>query len=119
MSQTALPADEEFRRAVCAMSADIAAALALSRAALHAVASVSASHCAAAELALEDELERAHELSDVRTVEVLEDVRAHLKGLPEQMALMAVLEQALVAAADALPEGFEPAEADETLLRPQ
>ena len=116
MSQTALPADEELRRAACAMSADIAAALALSRAALQAVAALSPVHCAAADLALEDELERAHECSSVGTVEVLEDVRAHLKGLPEQMALMAALEQALVAAADALPDVFE---ADETLLRPQ
>lgn len=118
MSQTALPADEELRRAVCAMSADIAAALALSRAALHALATVSPVHCSAAELALEDELERAHECSAVRTVEVLEDVRSHLKGLPEQMALMAVLEQALVAAADALPEGFD-LEAEEAQLRRQ
>lgn len=100
------------------MSADIAAALALSRAALNAVANASPVHCAAVEAALEDELDRAHELSAVRTVEVLEDVRSHLRGLPAQMALMAVLEQALVAAADALPEGFD-AETDEALLRPQ
>lgn len=119
MSQSALPVDEELRRAVGAMSADIAAALALSRAALHAVATASPAHCAAVEGALEDELERAHELSAVRTVEVLEDVRTHLQGLPAQMALMVVLEQALVAAADALPEGFDPADAEEALLRPQ
>ena len=99
------------------MSADVAAALALSRAALKAVASASPAHCAAVEVALEDELERAHEFSAVRTVEVLEDVRGQLQGLPEQMALMAVLEQALVAAADALPAGFDP-EQDEA-LRPQ
>jgi hypothetical protein len=100
------------------MSADIAAALALSRAALHAVATISPIHCAASEVALNDELERAHELSAVRTVEVLEDVRSRLQGLPEQMALMAVLQQALVAAADALPEGFDP-DAEEAALRPQ
>ena len=116
MSQTALPADEELRRAACAMSADIAAALALSRAVDGRQGRDRLERCAAADLALEDELERAHECSSVRTVEVLEDVRAHLKGLPEQMALMAALEQALVAAADALPDVFE---ADETLLRPQ
>jgi hypothetical protein len=101
------------------MSADVAAALALSRAALNAVATASPAHCAAVELALEEELDRAHELSAVRTVEVLEDVRSHLQGLPEQMALMAMLEQALVAAAEALPEGLEPADAEEALLRRQ
>lgn len=118
MSQTILHTDEDLRRAVCAMSADVAAALALSRAALNAVATTSPVHCAAVEQALEEELERAHELSAVRTVEVLEDVRSHLQGLPAQMALMAVLEQALVAAADALPEGFDPG-ADEAMLRTQ
>lgn len=86
------------------MSADIEAALALSRAALHAVATLSTAHCAATELALDEELERAHEFSAIRTVEVLEDARARLQVLPAQMALMDVLEEALQAAADALPD---------------
>jgi len=118
LSQNVLHTDEDLRRAVCAMSADVAAALALSRAALNAVATASPVHCAAVEQALEEELDRAHELSAIRTVEVLEDVRSHLQGLPAQMALMAVLEQALVAAADALPEALE-LDADEAVLRPQ
>lgn len=101
------------------MSADVAAALALSRAALNAVANASPVHCSAVELALEEELDRAHELSAVRTVEVLEDVRSHLQGLPAQMALMEVLEQALMAAADALPEGVEASDAEEAMLRRQ
>lgn len=86
------------------MSADIEAALALSRAALHAVATLSTAHCAATELALDEELERTHEFSAIRTVEVLEDARARLQVLPAQMALMDVLEEALQAAADALPD---------------
>lgn len=86
------------------MSADIEAALALSRAVLHAVATLSTAHCAATELALDEELERAHEFSAIRTVEVLEDARARLQVLPAQMALMDVLEEALQAAADALPD---------------
>ncbi len=93
------------------MSADIEAALALSRAALHAVATLSTAHCAATELALDEELERAHEFSAIRTVEVLEDARARLQVLPAQMALMGVLEEALQAAADALPDLDEDANA--------
>ncbi len=119
MSQTVLHTDEDLRRAVCAMSADVAAALALSRAALNAVANASPVHCSAVELALEEEMDRAHELSAVRTVEVLEDVRSLLQGLPAQMALMAVLEHALLAAADGLPEGVEPTDAEEAQLRRQ
>lgn len=104
MSHPIHSTNDDLRRAVCAMSADIEAALALSRAALHAVATLSTAHCAATELALDEELERAHEFSAIRTVEVLEDARARLQVLPAQMALMGVLEEALQAAADALPD---------------
>lgn len=104
MSHPIHSTNDDLRRAVCAMSADIEAALALSRAALHAVATLSTAHCAATELALDEELERAHEFSAIRTVEVLEDARARLQVLPAQMALMDVLEEALQAAADALPD---------------
>lgn len=117
MSQSILSTDDDLRRAVYAMSADIEAALALSRAALHAVATLSPAHCAATELALDEELEQAHEFSAIRTVEVLEDARSRLQGLPEQMSLMGVLEQALQAAADALPDLHELEDAD--TLRPQ
>lgn len=118
MSQSIVTSDDDLRRAVSALSADVAAALALSRVALQAVASQSAAHCAAAELALEDELERAHEFSAIRTVEVLEDARARIQGLPEQMHLLSVLEQALHAAAAALPDLLEAEDPDAT-LRPQ
>lgn len=114
MPQIDHPADDELRRAVLAMSADIDAALALSRAALHAVAALSPAHGAAAELALEDELDRAHAFSATRTAGVLEEVRGQLQGLPERMALIGALEQALVAAADALPDP-----ADDATPRPQ
>lgn len=115
MSHSILPAHEELHRAVSAIGSDIQAALALSRAALQAIASLSPAHCAAAELALESELEAAHEFSAVRTIEVLEGVRADLHGLAEQLDLVSVLEQALVNAADALPE-FPELEPEAALL---
>ncbi len=117
MSHPMLSTHDDLRRAVCAISADIEAALALSRAALHAVATLSTAHCAATELALDEELERAHEFSAIRTVEVLEDARSRLQLLPAQMALMGVLEEALQAAADALPDLEEPWDAE--TQRPQ
>lgn len=115
MSQSILSAHEELHRAIAAIGADIQAALALSRAALHAIAGLSPAHCAAADLALEAELEVAHDFSAVRTVEVLEGVRADLQGLAEQLDLMSILEKALVKAADALPDLSE-LEPDAALL---
>lgn len=104
MQQSIALADEDLRRAVRAMSADVQATLALSRATLQAIAALTPALNAAAEQALDTEIERAREQSATRTVEVLEDVQSRLADIPQQAEMMGALEAALLAAADSLPD---------------
>ena len=107
MQQSIAFADEDVRRAVRALSADVHAALALSRATLQAIATLTPALGAAAETAVDQELERARELGAQRSVEVLTDVQSRLQEIPEQAEMLNALERALLAAADALPDFHE------------
>ena len=112
MQQVVAFADEDIRRAVRAMSAEVQASLALSRVTLQTLAALSPELGAAAETALEDEIDLARRhAAPERLVDLIEGVRASLHAIPEQMARMGALEAALVAAADALPPTLEAAEA--------
>ena len=105
MQQTVALADEDVRRVIRAVSADVQAALALSRAALQTIASLSPMLGAAAEDALDGELDLAdRQAASPRVIEAIEDARSRLQVMPEQAELMSALERALLAAADALPE---------------
>lgn len=104
MQQSIAFADEDVRRAVWALSADVQAALALNRATLQAMASLMPALGAAAETAIDRELDRAQELGAQRAVEVLLDVQAQLQGIPQQAEMVSALQRALLAAADALPD---------------
>ena len=106
MHQIAALADEEARRMMRAMSADVQASLALSRATLQAVAALSQVACDAAEDALAQEIDVARRLaSPDRMIAALEMARACLAGGTEDdLAAMSALERALHAAADALPD---------------
>lgn len=92
-------ADNDRGGAQADLSAEIQAALALSRATLHAVAALSDAAQTAAEAALEDEADRAGE--SVRRI--VEDARARLQAAPADARMAAALRQVLVAAAAALP----------------
>lgn len=104
MQQSIAFADEDLRHAVRALSADVQAALALSRATLQAIATLTPALGAAAESAIDQELERAHELGAQRSVEVLTDVQTRLLEVPGQADMLSALESALLAAAAALPD---------------
>jgi hypothetical protein len=98
-------ADEEVRRVMRAVSADVQASLALSRATLQALAALSPTLNAAAEHALEQELVLAQRLAaPQRVIDVIEDAKLRLAEAPEEERMASALEQALIAAADALPE---------------
>jgi len=116
LQQSIALADEDLRRALRVMSADVQAALALSRATLQAIAALTPALGAAAEQALDTEIDRAREQSATRTVEVLEDVQSRLAEIPQQAGMMSALEAALLAAADALPDFHE---IEETAARAQ
>ena len=105
MNQTVALADEDVRRALRSMGAEVQAALALNRATLQALAALSPTLNAAAERALEDEAELARRIdSPQRVVDLIEDARARIGDVPEQIEMMGALERALVAAADLLPD---------------
>lgn len=105
MNQTVAIVDEDIRRALNALSADVQASLALSRATLQVLAAASPALNAAAEQALDDEAEMARELAaSERVVDAIEDARVRLPNAPAEAEMMTALERALVAAADALPD---------------
>lgn len=104
MQQSIALVDEDVRRAVRALSADVQAALALSRATLQAIASLTPALGAAAEAAVDEELDRARGQGAQRSVEILTDMQGRLQAIPEQADMLSALERALHAAADALPE---------------
>jgi hypothetical protein len=104
-------ADEEVRRAMRVMTAEVQASIALSRATLQTLAALSPELGAAAETALEDEIDQARrQAAPERVLDVIEGVRASLQAVPGQIARITALEEALVAAAAALP-AVETAEA--------
>ena len=105
MSQIAAIADEETRRAMMAMSADVQASLALNRALLQAIAAMSPALQAAASRALEDEIDQARRLSSPQQiVDLIEDARERVQDAVGEVEMMSALECALIAAADALPD---------------
>ena len=105
MSQIAAIADEETRRAMTAMSADVQASLALNRALLQAIAAMSPALQAAASRALEDEIDQARRLSSPQqVVDLIEDARERVQDAVGEVEMMSALECALIAAADALPD---------------
>lgn len=105
MSQIAAFADEETRRAVNALSADVQASLALNRALLQALAGFSPALGAAAEQALEREIDQARQqAAPQRTVDFIQSVHESVQDSPEELEMMGRLSRALVAAADALPD---------------
>ena len=104
LSEPVAFAEEEMRRVLRALSADMQASLALSRAALGAIASMSPALNAAAEAAIDREIERVSDQAPSRVLEVLEDMRDRVQAIPDEADKMSALERALVAAADALPD---------------
>jgi DNA repair ATPase RecN len=119
LQTTVVLADEDVRRVIRTISADVQAALALSRATLQAVASMSPALNAAAEEALDQELElAARQAAPQRAVETIEAARARLQDMPEQVEMLSALERALLAAADALPD-IQDLDAAEAAVRAQ
>ncbi len=108
MHQIVALADEEVRRVMRSVSADVQASLALSRAMLQALAAISPGVGAACELALESEIALARRLAaPQRVVDLIEDARSRLYDVPQDFAdaePMSPLERALHAAAAALPD---------------
>jgi len=105
LSQTIAFADDDTRSAMGALGADVQASLALNRALLQALAAMSPTLNAAAERALEEEIEQARRLSaPQRVVDLIEDARERVQDAPAEMDMIGALECALIAAADALPE---------------
>lgn len=105
MSQSIAFADEDTRRALKALSAEVQASLALSRALLQALSALSPAVTAAAEEALEGELEQARERgAPQRVVDLIGDARVQMQTVPGKVEMMDALELALIAAADALPD---------------
>jgi hypothetical protein len=108
-------ADEEVRRVMRSVSADVQASLALSRAMLQALAAVTPATGTACEQALESEIALARRLAaPQRVVDLIEEARSRLYDAPQDPAdagPMRALERALHAAAAALPdfEGFDDA----------
>lgn len=112
MQQIVALADEDVRRVVRTLSADVQASLALSRAMLQAVAAMSPALNAVAESAVEQEVAAARrQAAPQRVIDLLEETRQRLSEIPEKAAMARSLERALVAAAAALPDFDEPAEA--------
>ena len=105
MSPTITIADDDVRRALKALSADVQASLALNRAALQALAALSPTLAGVAERALDDELDVARESgAPQRVVELIEDARDRLQDSAADIEMISALQSALVAAADALPD---------------
>lgn len=95
---------ESDRDVLHAMDADLQASLALSRATLRALASLSPMLNTAADAALEEEAARASERSaPQRTLDIVEDARQGLQHAPAEARIARALERALIDAAEALP----------------
>ncbi|WP_293457817.1 hypothetical protein [Phenylobacterium sp.] len=106
-------ADEDIRRLLRQLSADVQASLALSRATLQAVASLSPALGEAVEAALEQELDMAREAKAAQqAVDHIEAARARVQEAPGQVETMSAMAHALIAAANALPDIPDEALAD-------
>ena len=92
-------AADNIQFALAAMDADVKASLALNRATLRAIASLSPMLNSATDAALEEEADRA--LSP-RTREVVEDVRLRIQRAPAEARIARAMERALVDAAERL-----------------
>jgi hypothetical protein len=107
--ETVALAEEDLRRLLRQMSADVQASLALSRAALEAVANLSPALGEATELALEQQLDAARESSaPQRTIDHIECAWERLRAIPARFEMTAAMARALVTAADALPDHADP-----------
>jgi len=96
---------QETDSALTHLRAEIQASLALNRAVLQALATLSPTMAAAAERALDDELRLArHGEAPSLVLELIEDARERLQDEAGDVDRMSGLELALVAAADALPD---------------
>jgi hypothetical protein len=85
------------------MDADVQASLALTRAALHALAAMSPELWRATDLALEEEAEDAlRRAAPQQVVDIVTEARLRLRGAPEEARKAMALERALVEAAEAL-----------------
>lgn len=102
MQQFVTLAGSDDRR-LRAMQAEVQACLALNRAMLRALASLSPMVGAAADAALEEEAERADRAD--RAIEIIDEMRERLQSAPAETRLARALERALVEAADALSPG--------------
>ncbi|MGZ3402282.1 MAG: hypothetical protein ACXWKN_02775 [Phenylobacterium sp.] len=95
---------EDDRGAICALDADLQAALALSRATLRALAALSPALNTAADAALEEEADRcAERAAPQRTLDIVAGARQDLQRPPAEARIVKALERALVDAANALP----------------
>lgn len=95
------------------LSADVQASLALNRVLLRALAAMSPSLNAAAERALEHEIEAARrQAAPQHLVDLIEDARDLMQDTPDDTEKLSALERALIAAADALPDVTELAVAE-------
>lgn len=105
MSHITAFVDEDAGRELEPASAEVQACLALNRAILQTLASLSPTLAGVAERALSDELDLARRSgAPHRTVELIEDARDQLQDDAGALEMMGALEMALVAAADALPD---------------
>ncbi|WP_068877184.1 MULTISPECIES: hypothetical protein [unclassified Phenylobacterium] len=105
MSHITAFVDEDAGRELEPASAEVLACLALNRAILQTLASLSPTLAGVAERALSDELGLARGSgAPHRTVELIEDARDRLQDDAGALEMMGALEMALVAAADALPD---------------
>jgi hypothetical protein len=99
--------DDDVRGALRDLDADLQACLALNRATLRALATLSPLLGTAADAALEEEAERAARAASKRVASVVEDVRERLQRAPAEARIALALQRALVDAADALPRETE------------
>jgi len=90
---------DDMRSALRTLDVEVQACLALSRATLRALASLSPDLNCAAEAAVGDEAERAR---SPRVVEVLDSVRDQIQRDPAEASMASTMKRALIAAADAL-----------------
>ncbi|OHB30762.1 MAG: hypothetical protein A2790_08505 [Phenylobacterium sp. RIFCSPHIGHO2_01_FULL_69_31] len=105
MSHITAFVDEDAGRELEPASAEVQACLALNRAILQTLASLSPTLAGVAERALSDELDLARRgRAPSRTIELIEDARDQLQDDAGALEMMGALEMALVAAADALPD---------------
>ena len=103
MSPSTTLAEDDVRRVLRVMDADVQASLALSRATLHALAALSPAVHRAADLALEEEVERAERTAaPQQVVDIVSEARLRLQQAPEEARAALALEQALVKAAESL-----------------